>query len=360
MKGGKNMIYRGNIIEVKSDSLIVMLDNCTFESVKKFKGLEEGMEIYFEERDIIRKSNLNLKNITLVAASIFLFIVTSFYGVDVWNTNYRAIALISVDINPSVEIKINKNNNVINAIALNEDAKKLPLKTLKNQPLAEALEELVDMARVEGYIKETQENYILVTSVELRKGAQEEKILTNLIAEGKKNIENSAAKAGEQVEVIAIQSNKETLKQANKENISVGKKELYQNSNAKQEDNLNEKIKLDKEQIENLKQLEKEAKQLEEKLIENQKNNNKDNGNDKDNKDNGNDKDNGNKKDNKDNKITEEKKDNLKENIKQEKDNIKEAVKENKDKEKELKKEDKDKNKTKEVNNPQNSKKNKN
>jgi len=344
MKGGKNMIYRGNIIEVKSDSLIVMLDNCTFESVKKFKGLEEGMEIYFEERDIIRKSNLNLKNITLVAASIFLFIVTSFYGVDVWNTNYRAIALISVDINPSIEIKINKNNNVINAMALNEDAKKLPLKTLKNQPLAEALEELVDMARVEGYIKETEANYILVTSVELRKGAQEEKILTNLIAEGKEKIEKSAIEAGEQVEVIAIQSNKETLKQANKENISVGKKELYQNPNAKQEDNLNEKIKLDKEQIEHLKQLEKEAKQLEEKLIENQKNNNKDN------------KDNDNKKDNK---IIEEQKDNLKENIKQEKDNIKEVVKENKDKEKELKKEDKDKdkNKAKEVNNPQNSKK---
>jgi len=356
MKGGKNMIYRGNIIEVKSDSLIVMLDNCTFESVKKFKGLEEGMEIYFEERDIIRKSNLNLKNITLVAASIFLFIVTSFYGVDVWNTNYRAIALISVDINPSIEIKINKNNNVINAMALNEDAKKLPLKTLKNQPLAEALEELVDMARVEGYIKETEANYILVTSVELRKGAQEEKILTNLIAEGKEKIENSAIEAGEQVEVIAIQSNKETLKQANKENISVGKKELYQNSNAKQEDNLNEKIKLDKEQIEHLKQLEKEAKQLEKELIENQKNNNKDNDDKKDNKDN---KDNNDNNDKKDNKITEKQKDNLKENIKQEKDNIKEVVKENKDKEKELKKEnkDKDKNKAKEVSNPQNSKK---
>jgi len=355
MKGGKNMIYRGNVVEVKTQSLIVMLDDCTFESVKKFKGLEEGMEIYFEERDIIRKSNLNFKNIALVAASIFLLIVTSIYGVDVWDANYRAIALISVDINPSIEIKINKNNNVISARALNEDAKNLPLKTLKNQPVDEALEELVNMARVEGYIKETEENYILVTSVELRKGAQEEKTLTNLITEGKEKIESSAIKVGEQVEVIAIQSNKETLKEANKENISVGKKEMYQKTNVKQKDDSKGKINIDKEQIDELKQLRKEEK---DKVQE----------------------------------ETKQERDNLKQEVKQERNKIKEEVKqekdklkeqeEDKDKDREIKKEDKDKDKEiknqekskeKEVkesqqekdnenkaNNPQNSKKNKN
>lgn len=309
VKGGKNMIYRGNVIEVREDSLVVMLDDSTFESVKKFKGLEEGMEIYFEQRDIIRKSNSSLKNIALIAASILLFIVTSFYGVDVWNTNYRAIAIVSVDINPSVEIKINKNHNVINAIALNEDAKKLPLNDLKNQPIDKALEELVNMARVEGYIKDEEENYILVTSVELRKDAKEEKILTDLISEGKEKIEISSIEAGEKVEVLAIRSSKETLKKARKENISVGKRELK-----------------------------KEEKELEPKLKENQKTNNKDNDNKKYNE------------------ITKEEKDKVKEAIKQEKDDFKEQIRQeknklkeeeklNKNKEKEMKKEEKDKEK---------------
>jgi len=100
------VIYRGNIIEVKKDSFVVMLDDCTFKRVKRFKGLDEGMEIYFEERDIIKQSNPNLKGIALIAASIFLFIVTTFYGVDFWSTNYNAIALVSVDINPSVQLPV--------------------------------------------------------------------------------------------------------------------------------------------------------------------------------------------------------------------------------------------------------------
>lgn len=227
------MIYRGNIVEVKQDSLVVMLDDCTFQYVKKYSGLEEGMEMYFEDRDIIKKSNLNLRSIALIAASIFLFIATTFYGVDLWNTSYKAVAIVSVDINPSVEIEINKNHNVIKAIALNEDAKDLPLNNLKSQPIDKALQELVNMARVEGYIKDTDENYILVTSVDLIEDRQEEKILKDLIAGGKEKIESSASEVGDKVQVIAIRSNQETLEEAKKENISVGKKEIAKNKGVK-------------------------------------------------------------------------------------------------------------------------------
>ena len=272
------MVYRGNVMEVRESSLVVMLEDCTFRNVKKFKGLEEGMEIYFEDRDIIRKSNFNFKNISLVAAAILLFVATSFYGISAWDISYRAVALISVDINPSVELKINRNHNVIRAIALNEDAKNLPLNNLKNQPLDEALETLVNMARLEGYIKEEEENYILVTSVDLIEKTKEKNILTDLISNGKAKIETSAVEAGEQVEVISIQSNKKTLKEAKKENISVGKKEINQNINAKQEQNIKKIIEEDEEKWDkHLEEMRKEANELQKKLKQHQNLNNKHN-----------------------------------------------------------------------------------
>src|SRR5690554_4870952 len=102
------MIYRGNIVEICNDSIVVFTEECTFERIKKSPGLEEGMEVYFENRDIIRKSNTGVKGISKMVAAIILIVITSIYGIQAWDMNYRAVAIVSIDINPSVEIKINK------------------------------------------------------------------------------------------------------------------------------------------------------------------------------------------------------------------------------------------------------------
>lgn len=223
------MIHRGSIIEVCHDSIVVITEDCTFERIKKSEGLEEGMEVYFETEDIIRRRNLTVKNISTVAAAIFLLVITSIYGVSFWNTNYRAVALLSVDINPSIEIKINRNHQVIKASALNEDALGLPLSNLKRQPLVDALQELVEMAEYKGYLKETEPNYILVTAVGLKAYKGDTKDLTQLLIEGKEKIENISTERGQHIEVVTMESNKETLKRSKEEHISVGKMEVYKN-----------------------------------------------------------------------------------------------------------------------------------
>ncbi|MBU5676463.1 anti-sigma factor domain-containing protein [Alkaliphilus sp. MSJ-5] len=223
------MIHRGSIIEVCHDSIVVITEDCTFERIKKSEGLEEGMEVYFETEDIIRRRNLTVKNISTVAAAIFLLVITSIYGVSFWNTNYRAVALLSVDINPSIEIKINRNHQVIKASALNEDALGLPLSNLRRRPLVDALQELVKMAEYKGYIKETEPNYILVTAVGLKAYKEDTKDLTQLLIEGKEKIENISTERGQHIEVVTMESNKETLKRSKEEHISVGKMEVYKN-----------------------------------------------------------------------------------------------------------------------------------
>ncbi len=134
------MIYRGSVVKVDSKSLVVMTEDCTFERVKKFEGIQEGMEIYFEKDDIIKNKKSSIRSISSIAAAILLAVITSVYGMSFWNINYQAMALVSVDINPSVEIKVNKKRNVINVTAINEDALNLPLEDLKDKYLTDALE----------------------------------------------------------------------------------------------------------------------------------------------------------------------------------------------------------------------------
>jgi len=252
------------VIEIYYDSIVVMAEDCTFKRIKKSDGLEEGMEIYFEDRDIIKNSNFTIKNISKGVAAVLIFAVTSLYVLGFWNENYKSVALLAVDINPSVEMEINKNYRVIKISALNEEASKLPLEDLKNYPLIDALEEIVEMVETAGYIKKDESNRVLVTSVELKSNDEGDKNLDNLIMEGKKKIEEVSNERGQQVEVVTIKSDRETLNKAKEENISVGKMEIYkeiEDENKNQDKNENEIMELkDKKSEESIKEVEKNEK----------------------------------------------------------------------------------------------------
>lgn len=325
------MIYRGSIVKVCSDSIVVVTEECTFKRIKKSVGLEEGMEVYFEERDIIRKSNTSIKNISKIAA-IILLVLTSIYGIQVWDMNYRAVAIVSIDINPSVEIKLNKNHRVINAKPLNKDALNLPLKKLKGQMLTNALDELVQIAKTEGYIKENEENHILLAVVGLSNNEKDTEALEHLLAEGKEKIENISSEDNQHIEVVTVESNKETLKKARKEHISVGRMEVFENNKDNNEDGQSSK-----EEIKDLK--EEKVKGLIEKI-------GKEHPVFEEHPGNSNNSDNGNKKV-KDEKIKEEKvnKEEKEEGIGQNKDKNKDKNDKNeKDKERDKNKDSKDKN----------------
>jgi len=261
------------VIEIYYDSIVVMAEDCTFKRIKKSDGLEEGMEIYFEDRDIIKNSNFTIKNISKGVAAVLIFAVTSLYVLGFWNENYKSVALLAVDINPSVEMEINKNYRVIKISALNEEASKLPLEDLKNYPLIDALEEIVEMVETAGYIKKDESNRVLVTSVELKSNDEGDKNLDNLIMEGKKKIEEVSNERGQQIEVVTIKSDRETLNKAKEENISVGKMEIYKEiEDENKNQNKNEIMELkDKKSEESIKEVEKSEKV--------KKNNNENNGN---------------------------------------------------------------------------------
>lgn len=135
------MYYKGVIIDIHDKYIIVMDESGGLLKIRRKENVNIGQAILFTDDDIIvnKKVNKIIKIWTVpivTAALIFISIVSGIINVNNKNTPY---ALLTFDINPSFSIEVNKDNTVINAVALNDDAKSLDIDKIKNKSLDDAL-----------------------------------------------------------------------------------------------------------------------------------------------------------------------------------------------------------------------------
>lgn len=135
------MYYKGVIIDIHDKYIIVMDESGGLLKIRRKENVNIGQAILFADDDIIvdKKVNKIIKIWTVpivTAALIFISIVSGIINVNNKNTPYD---LLTFDINPSFSIKVNKDNTVINAVALNDDAKSLDIDKIKNKSLDDEL-----------------------------------------------------------------------------------------------------------------------------------------------------------------------------------------------------------------------------
>lgn len=144
------MYFKGMVMEVKAAYALIMKDDGTIIRVGNKPGIEIGQKIFFTEEDVVeyRVSEKNEKTpkkhlmaFIAVAAAIILMIIPLFRGVIPMTKSY---AMITFDINPSLSIKVDKNQTIVKVEGLNDDAKALDLDSLKGKTLAEGSELLRD------------------------------------------------------------------------------------------------------------------------------------------------------------------------------------------------------------------------
>ncbi len=140
----------------------------------------------------IKKPRAKLLKIAVsIAAVVVLVITVGFAGSTIFkfgiaNTiDNKVDSVISFDVNPSIELKINANERIIEAAALNEDAKKVLGKmNLAGSDLSVAVNAIIGSMIRNGYIDELS-NAILITvdNEDRQKGAELEKRLADDINE---------------------------------------------------------------------------------------------------------------------------------------------------------------------------------
>lgn len=172
-------------------------------------------------------NNKIFKNVLSVAAALVLVVVGAFGGVY-YSNNLAVDSIIDIDINPSVEITANKQDRVIDALAINEDAKVI-LKDmdLKGTDLDVAVNAILGSMLKNGYLKKDIDGEILVTV----KNDNEEKA-TNVKTKILNNIEEVLKAEHISATVInqsASSETKDAEEFAKKHNISIGKAQFILN-----------------------------------------------------------------------------------------------------------------------------------
>ena len=133
---------------------------------------------------------------------------------------YTPYSYVSVDINPSLELSVNRFDKVIDVHAFNEDAQKLidTSANIKNKGIDIALEQIIDNAADKGYLKKNAENSVMIVVSSSSK--KEEAALTDKIS---KASTAAMSKVSSSYEVILEKTQVESFKKAHKDNISPGK-----------------------------------------------------------------------------------------------------------------------------------------
>ncbi|QCX33213.1 anti-sigma factor domain-containing protein [Caloramator sp. E03] len=137
------MIKKGIVMDYDGKNAVLFTESGEFISIKTKEKLSIGQEyVYKTKGKIIPKQ-------FLIAASIILVLFLSFF----YNLYYTVYASVTVSINPEIRLDINRFDRIINAVPLNEDAKKLLSEAkVKYKKLDNGLIIIVNKAKEKKYI----------------------------------------------------------------------------------------------------------------------------------------------------------------------------------------------------------------
>ncbi|MCA0969740.1 anti-sigma factor domain-containing protein [Halobacillus litoralis] len=155
-------------MEQSKHHTIVMTSDGQFHRAERLKNAEIGMEVQFtaiaEKRYFFTKLVRDHRMKMAVAALVFLVAVMPVFS---WYGSNQAYAYVNLDINPSVQMELNDNMEVISIQPQNEDAEKLLtfIEDWKKKDASEVTLQLIQISQEEGYVNENNEVLIGVSYI---------------------------------------------------------------------------------------------------------------------------------------------------------------------------------------------------
>ncbi|MCX7747548.1 MAG: anti-sigma factor domain-containing protein [Clostridia bacterium] len=223
----------GTILELEGRRAFIMTKDSRFYIIKRCPGMYIGQQIMFSIEDICKEEN-NQKRYWGVAAGIaaLLVLVFSFFYIRAV-TRDQVYAYVDVDINPSIELALNREEVVIEARAMNSDGIDL-LKNLnfKGLHLSKALESVLSESHEMGFISSERRNTVLISALVCESGkdkANEEKVFLNKL----KVIESGFDKRYDEIDRQVVLVSSDSREMAVKNKISMGRYFIYETAKDK-------------------------------------------------------------------------------------------------------------------------------
>lgn len=209
------------VLEIRKNEAAVLYEDGKIVKVRK-KGLTVGEtvkisagEICPDKRTVFYKK-LRQGGAVAAAAAILL----GFGGNHVYNTAL-ACSYVSLDINPSIEYTLNRQNCVLDVTAVNEDAEEIVAQLkengVKKESLSEAISMTADLLQEKGYITDGDTDYILINVA-----SDDDKKSEALKKEAQSVFDEMNADNEENIHLTLTESTVSERKEAREQGVSAG------------------------------------------------------------------------------------------------------------------------------------------
>ncbi len=133
------------------DKYMLVMANMGIEKIKPRSNATVGMKIEYSRKDIyIGFNQIKLKYIIAVLLLLLLAVLSTFV---LFAENYEdAYAVVSIDINPSLELYMDENNRVMGYHAFNDEAKRILNEEIVSLHIQEALQVVIIAAQDHHYL----------------------------------------------------------------------------------------------------------------------------------------------------------------------------------------------------------------
>ena len=247
---GINLKNSGVILELNNKEAVVITSESRFVIIKRKPDMVVGQEIIFDSLSN-RIFNKKTQSLFLAAASIAAIFVITFISYIYLYLPFQSstYAYIGIDINPSIELGIDSEHNVINFKPLNEDAN-IILKAidLKGMNINKALISLVQQSEIYGYLRSENDStiYISASFCEInndnnKTSREHDEQKNNFLLDMENGLRSSFNNTID-VEVLKISALNRKLAYEN--NLSMAKYNIYSSA-------INEGITISKEEVQN-------------------------------------------------------------------------------------------------------------
>ena len=206
------MYNKGIILEIKEKYSLVLKEDSTVVRIRNKENMEVGDTIFFLEEDlyVVSKSKNTMRNkiipILTIAAMLVLLVVPMVSN----NTKGGAYALMSIDINPSIEFELDENKNIVNVYGVNDDGKSINLEGLRGKTLEEG------MKLLEAYLREnhsdSKEGILGFTFINKVTNEKYENEVKDLVS---KELNNT--------KLVYLKGNEENIALAKEKGVSIGR-----------------------------------------------------------------------------------------------------------------------------------------
>ncbi len=161
----------------------------------------------------------------LALAAMALIIAAGIFGFNYYEMNYKAVSTIAFDVNPSIELKVNSQDRILEVIPLNDDAiTVIGDMDLKGSDLDVAVNALIGSMIRNGYLSDLANSILIsVENNDPEKAAQLQQLLSDEISQFITTNNFSGAVLSQ-----SITEDQELRNLANEYGITMGKAQLIQ------------------------------------------------------------------------------------------------------------------------------------